>query len=87
MKKAAAALMVLTTLAACAPAGMIPTVENDKLAEILARGTLVIATDAGGRSISGTFAVTVVENGWYTDENTDGCSGYSPVNAPSTNQV
>lgn len=46
MKKAAAALMVLTTLAACAPAGMIPTVENDKLAEILARGTLVIATDA-----------------------------------------
>jgi polar amino acid transport system substrate-binding protein len=35
-------LMVLT---ACAPATVISTPQNDKLAEILARGTLVIATD------------------------------------------
>jgi len=34
------------TLTACAPATAIPTPQNDKLAEILARGTLVIATDA-----------------------------------------
>jgi len=33
-------------LAACAPATVVPTPQNDKLAEILARGTLLIATDA-----------------------------------------
>ena len=37
------ALMILT---ACAPATIVSTPQNDKLAEILARGTLVIATDA-----------------------------------------
>lgn len=37
--------VVLIALAACAPATTVPTVENDKLAEILARGTLIIATD------------------------------------------
>ena len=38
-------LVVLIALVACAPATAVPTVENDKLAEILARGTLIIATD------------------------------------------
>lgn len=33
-------------LAACAPAAIVSTPQNDKLAEIVARGTLVIATDA-----------------------------------------
>ena len=33
-------------LTACAPATVVPTPQNDKLAEILARGTLIIATDA-----------------------------------------
>lgn len=33
-------------LAACSPVTVVPTPQNDKLAEILARGTLVIATDA-----------------------------------------
>jgi len=37
---------VLMILTACAPAAAVPTPQNDKLAEILARGTLVIATDA-----------------------------------------
>src|SRR5512141_1220984 len=36
----------LLILTACAPATVVPTPQNDKLAEILARGTLVIATDA-----------------------------------------
>jgi len=36
----------LIILTACAPATAGPTPQNDKLAEILARGTLVIATDA-----------------------------------------
>lgn len=38
--------VALIALAACAPATVVPTIENDKLAEILARGTLIIATDA-----------------------------------------
>jgi polar amino acid transport system substrate-binding protein len=32
-------------LAACSPAAVVPTPQNDKLAEILARGTLIVATD------------------------------------------
>jgi polar amino acid transport system substrate-binding protein len=43
------AIVFVTTvmiLAACAPAAVVPTPQNDKLAEILARGTLIIATDA-----------------------------------------
>src|SRR5258706_5195646 len=39
-------ISILMALTACAPATAIPTPQNDKLAEILARGTLVIATDA-----------------------------------------
>jgi len=39
-------ISLLMILAACAPATLVPTPPNDKLAEILARGTLVIATDA-----------------------------------------
>src|SRR5262245_38378767 len=41
-------LGILMILPACAPAGTATEVapQNDKLAEILARGTLVIATDA-----------------------------------------
>ena len=37
---------ILIALTACASATVVPTPQNDKLAEILARGTLVIATDA-----------------------------------------
>ncbi len=37
---------ILMILSACSPATAVPTPQNDKLAEILARGTLVIATDA-----------------------------------------
>lgn len=36
----------LMLLSACSPATTVPTSQNDKLAEILARGTLIIATDA-----------------------------------------
>ena len=39
-------LVDIMMLTACAPAVAIPTPQNDKLAEILARGTLIIATDA-----------------------------------------
>jgi len=41
-------ISVLMVLTACTPASInsVPTLQNDKLAEILARGTLVIATDA-----------------------------------------
>ena len=38
-------ISILMVLTACAPATVTPTPQNDKLAEILARGTLVIATD------------------------------------------
>lgn len=37
---------MLLVLSACAPATIVSTPQNDKLAEILARGTLIIATDA-----------------------------------------
>lgn len=37
---------IVVVLAACSPATVVPTPQNDKLAEILARGTLIIATDA-----------------------------------------
>lgn len=47
MKKGAVILLtVLMILTACAPDTAVPTLQDDKLAEILARGTLVIATDA-----------------------------------------
>ncbi len=46
MKRAVIILVALTILAACKPAEIVPTSQNDKLAEVLARGTLVIATDA-----------------------------------------
>ncbi len=38
-------ISILIVLTACAPATVTPIPQNDKLAEILARGTLVIATD------------------------------------------
>lgn len=38
-------ISILMILTACAPAIVTPTPQNDKLAEILARGTLLIATD------------------------------------------
>ena len=46
MKRVMAVLMVLMILTACVPAKAVPTPHADKLAEILARGTLVIATHA-----------------------------------------
>jgi polar amino acid transport system substrate-binding protein len=48
MKRIAGVLLSILVLTACAPASppLVPTPQKDKLAEILARGTLVIATDA-----------------------------------------
>lgn len=47
MKRAAIVLInALLVLSACAPETGTPTQQSDKLAEIMARGTLVIATDA-----------------------------------------
>jgi polar amino acid transport system substrate-binding protein len=46
MNRGVVILIGLMILTACAPATAVPTPQNDKLAEILARGTLVIATDA-----------------------------------------
>jgi polar amino acid transport system substrate-binding protein len=47
MKRFAMVLIsMVTILAACIPAEIVPTPQNDKLAEILARGTLIVATDA-----------------------------------------
>lgn len=40
------AMGILMILSACSSATAVPTPQNDKLAEVLARGTLVIATDA-----------------------------------------
>jgi polar amino acid transport system substrate-binding protein len=45
MKKFISAMLLMSLLAACAPAATPVPVSDDKLAEILARGTLVIATD------------------------------------------
>ncbi|MEP7134662.1 MAG: transporter substrate-binding domain-containing protein [Chloroflexota bacterium] len=39
-------MSVLFVLTACAPAAATPTPQNDKLTEVMARGTLIIATDA-----------------------------------------
>jgi len=48
MKRTAGMLLSILVLTACAPVSppLVPTPQKDKLAEILARGTLVIATDA-----------------------------------------
>jgi len=45
-KNIALCLTILMILTACAPATVVPTPQNDKLAEVLVRGTLVVATDA-----------------------------------------
>jgi polar amino acid transport system substrate-binding protein len=39
-------MSILMTLTACAPTAAVPTSQSDELAEVLARGTLLIATDA-----------------------------------------
>lgn len=47
MKRTAYILVAaLIFFSACSPAAAVPTPQDDKLAEILARGTLVVATDA-----------------------------------------
>ena len=47
MKKAALVFVAaLVFFTACSPAAAVPTPQDDKLAEILARGTLIVATDA-----------------------------------------
>jgi len=46
-RKVVLAAVTLWLLASCAPSGVEPiTQSRDKLAEIMARGTLIIATDA-----------------------------------------
>ena len=46
MRKILLSALLTSLLVACVPAAIPAPVSNDKLAEILARGTLVIATDA-----------------------------------------
>lgn len=46
MKRAVVVLLIIMMVTACAPSEATPTPQDDKLAEVLARGTLIIATDA-----------------------------------------